>query len=41
MDRTRAFYETVLGFGAVRSDILKIKEGGQIRHAFFDTGRDS
>ncbi len=40
MDRTRDFYERVLGFRAVRCDILKVKEGGQIRHVFFDTGRD-
>lgn len=39
LDRTRAFYEDVLGFKAVRCDILKVKEGGQIRHIFFDTGR--
>ena len=39
MDRTRAFYENVLGFKAVRCDILKVKEGGQIRHVFFDTGQ--
>ena len=38
MDRTRAFYEDVLGFPAVRCDIIKVKEGGQIRHVFFDTG---
>jgi catechol 2,3-dioxygenase-like lactoylglutathione lyase family enzyme len=40
LDRTRDFYERVLGFKAVRCDILKVKEGGQIRHIFFDTGRD-
>jgi catechol 2,3-dioxygenase-like lactoylglutathione lyase family enzyme len=40
LDRTRDFYERVLGFKAVRCDILKIKEGGQVRHIFFDTGRD-
>ena len=38
MDRTLAFYEDVLGFRAVRCDIIKVKEGGQIRHVFFDTG---
>jgi catechol 2,3-dioxygenase-like lactoylglutathione lyase family enzyme len=38
LDRTRAFYEDVLGFPAVRCDIMEVKEGGQIRHAFFDTG---
>jgi len=40
LDRTREFYERILGFKAVRCDILKVKEGGQIRHIFFDTGRD-
>jgi catechol 2,3-dioxygenase-like lactoylglutathione lyase family enzyme len=39
LDRTRDFYENILGFPAVRCDILKIKEGGQVRHVFFDTGR--
>src|SRR5262249_1785809 len=38
MDATRAFYEGVLGFKAVRCDIIDVKEGGQIRHIFFDTG---
>jgi len=38
MDKTRAFYENVLGFKAVRCDIIAVKEGGQIRHVFFDTG---
>jgi catechol 2,3-dioxygenase-like lactoylglutathione lyase family enzyme len=40
LDRTREFYEGVLGFKAVRCDIINIKEGGHIRHIFFDTGRD-
>ena len=40
LDKTRDFYEGVLGFPAVRCDIIKVKEGGQIRHIFFDTGRD-
>ena len=38
LDTTRDFYENVLGFKAVRCDVIKIQEGGQIRHAFFDTG---
>ena len=38
LDRTRAFYEDVLGFPAVRCDTMIVKEGGQIRHIFFDTG---
>jgi catechol 2,3-dioxygenase-like lactoylglutathione lyase family enzyme len=40
LDKTRDFYEQILGFKAVRCDIIKIVEGGQIRHVFFDTGRD-
>ena len=40
LDKTRAFYEGVLGFKPVRCDTIKVKEGGQIRHIFFDTGRD-
>ncbi len=39
LDRSRDFYENVLGFKAVRCDVLRVKEGGQIRHIFFDTGR--
>jgi catechol 2,3-dioxygenase-like lactoylglutathione lyase family enzyme len=39
LERTRAFYEGVLGFKAVRCDIMKVKEGGEIRHVFFDAGR--
>src|SRR3989441_11591811 len=40
LDKTRNFYENVLGFKPVRCDIIKVKEGGQIRNIFFDTGRD-
>ena len=40
LDKTRDFWENVLGFKPVRCDIIKIKEGGQVRHIFFDTGRD-
>ena len=40
MDKTREFYENVLGFKAVRCDLIPVKEGGRIRHVFFDTGRD-
>ncbi len=38
LDRTRAFYEEVLGFTAVRCDTLEFEEGGRIRHVFFDAG---
>ena len=40
LDKTREFYEDILGFKPVRCDTIKIKEGGEIRHIFFDTGRD-
>ena len=40
LDKTRDFYENTIGFKAVRCDVIKVKEGGQIRHIFFDTGRD-
>jgi catechol 2,3-dioxygenase-like lactoylglutathione lyase family enzyme len=40
LDKTREFYEGVLGFKVVVADTIKIKEGGAIRHIFFDTGRD-
>ena len=40
LDKTRSFYEGVLGFKAVRCDTIKVKEGGHIRHIFFDLGRD-
>ena len=38
MDATLAFYAEELGFEAVRCDILKVAEGGEIRHVFLDTG---
>jgi catechol 2,3-dioxygenase-like lactoylglutathione lyase family enzyme len=40
LDKTRAFYEGVLGFEAVVADTIRVEEGGRIRHLFFDTGRD-
>ena len=40
LDKTREFYEGVLGFKPVIADTIKIKEGGNIRHLFFDIGRD-
>ncbi len=40
LDKTREFYEGVLGFKAVRCDAIRLTDGGQIRHIFFDTGRD-
>jgi catechol 2,3-dioxygenase-like lactoylglutathione lyase family enzyme len=40
LDKSREFYEGVLGFKPVRCDTITVKEGGEIRHIFFDTGRD-
>jgi catechol 2,3-dioxygenase-like lactoylglutathione lyase family enzyme len=40
LDKTRAFYEGVLGFKPVVADTLRIKEGGRLRHLFFVAGRD-
>jgi catechol 2,3-dioxygenase-like lactoylglutathione lyase family enzyme len=40
LDKTRAFYEGVLGFKPVVADTISIKEGGRLRHIFFDIGRD-
>jgi catechol 2,3-dioxygenase-like lactoylglutathione lyase family enzyme len=39
LDKTRAFYQDVLGFKPVVADILRIHEGGRLRHIFFDVGR--
>jgi catechol 2,3-dioxygenase-like lactoylglutathione lyase family enzyme len=40
LDKTREFYEGVLGFKPVVADTIKVKEGGRLRHLFFDVGRD-
>jgi catechol 2,3-dioxygenase-like lactoylglutathione lyase family enzyme len=40
LDATREFYEGVLRFKAVRCDVIRVKEGGRIRHIFFDIGHD-
>ena len=39
LERTRAFWEGVLGFPAVRCDTMRVEEGGEIRHVFFDAGQ--
>ena len=39
MDATLAFYEGVLGFQAVRCDLIELEAGGKIRHVFLDTGQ--
>src|SRR5262245_20792015 len=38
LDKTRAFYEGVLGFKPVVADTIGVKEGGHLRHMFFDVG---
>ena len=38
LDKTRAFYEGVPGFKPVVADTITIKEGGHLRHMFFDVG---
>ena len=38
LDATREFYEGLLGFKPVVCDTITVKEGGKIRHIFFDTG---
>jgi catechol 2,3-dioxygenase-like lactoylglutathione lyase family enzyme len=39
LDKTRDFYEDVLGFKPVVADTIDVKEGGHLRHIFFDVGR--
>ncbi len=39
LERTLEFYEKILGFKRVRADITRIKEGGELRHVFLDTGQ--
>lgn len=39
MEATMAFYEDILGFPAVVCETLALEDGGEIRHAFFDTGQ--
>jgi len=38
LDKTREFYEDILGFKPVVCDTITVEEGGKIRHIFFDTG---
>jgi catechol 2,3-dioxygenase-like lactoylglutathione lyase family enzyme len=40
LDKTREFYEGVLGFKPVVADTIKVEEGGYLRHLFFDVGHD-
>jgi catechol 2,3-dioxygenase-like lactoylglutathione lyase family enzyme len=38
MEKTRAFYEDVLGFPLVRADVIDIAGKGRMKHYFFDAG---
>jgi len=38
MVATRAFYEDILGFPVVRSDVIEFEAGGRAEHVFFDCG---
>ena len=38
MAATRAFYEGILGFPVVRSDVIEFEAGGRAEHVFFDCG---
>jgi catechol 2,3-dioxygenase-like lactoylglutathione lyase family enzyme len=38
LDKTRAFYEGVLGFKPVVAHTITIEDGGHLRHMFFDVG---
>ncbi|HEX3521292.1 MAG TPA: VOC family protein [Stellaceae bacterium] len=38
LDKTREFYEGVLGFKPIVADTITIEEGGRLRHLFFDVG---
>ena len=40
LDKTREFYEGVLGFKPVVVDTIKVAEGGYLRHLFFDVGHN-
>jgi catechol 2,3-dioxygenase-like lactoylglutathione lyase family enzyme len=40
LDKTREFYEGVLGFKPVVADTIKIKEAAESVTFFFDIGRD-
>jgi catechol 2,3-dioxygenase-like lactoylglutathione lyase family enzyme len=40
LDKTRKFYEDILGFKPVAADRITLTEGGHLRHLIFDVGRD-
>jgi catechol 2,3-dioxygenase-like lactoylglutathione lyase family enzyme len=40
LNKTRKFYEQVLGFKVLVEDTIVVEEGGRIRHLIFDVGRN-
>jgi catechol 2,3-dioxygenase-like lactoylglutathione lyase family enzyme len=40
LERTKEFYESILGFKTLLIDVIDVQEGGQIRHLIMDAGRD-
>jgi catechol 2,3-dioxygenase-like lactoylglutathione lyase family enzyme len=40
LEKTKEFYESVLGFTTQLIDVIDVEEGGQIRHLIMDAGRD-
>ncbi len=40
LDKTKEFYEKILGFKTVKFDLIEVEEGGRIRHALMEAGRD-
>jgi catechol 2,3-dioxygenase-like lactoylglutathione lyase family enzyme len=40
LDKTREFYEGVLGFEVVAAGIYEVSEGGRFRHMYFDIGNE-
>jgi catechol 2,3-dioxygenase-like lactoylglutathione lyase family enzyme len=39
LERTKEFYESILGFKTLLIDVIDVQEGGQIRHLIMDAGR--
>jgi glyoxylase I family protein len=40
LERTREFYEGVLGFKAIAYDVIELKEGGEVHHLILDVGHE-
>jgi catechol 2,3-dioxygenase-like lactoylglutathione lyase family enzyme len=41
IDATHHFYEDLVGFPLVHTEVVRMKEGGFFRHTFYDTGDGS